>query len=201
MGSHWGKAEMTGMVGVLLYYRTMGLSLRKIAAKVEERFGVRFNSVTVFRYFQRHDALVKALGSVGDHIEQSDKRQHEHSLMQSAAIVEMGNLVKSLGVRLGVIENQPARGPKTKGVEQPLAKSFQSGDGAPGGSEGDLSKSDISEALDGLMIESMEGNRNGLTKGGEDILVEISKFEQMSKLSPSMFNEVKGFISRRGAAQ
>ncbi len=147
---------------------------------------------------EQHDALVKSLEAVGDYIEKSDKRQHEHSLMQSRALVEMGHLVKGMSERLGVIEEQPVRGPKSRGVttERTLEKSFA---GEEGGEE-QLSKSDISDALDGLMGESMEGGRNGLTKSGEDILLEISKFEQTSKISPSMHGEVKSFVGRRNAA-
>jgi hypothetical protein len=147
---------------------------------------------------EQHEALTKSLKDVGDHIEKSDKRQYELSCMQSRALVDIGNLVKSMSERLGVIEQQPVRGPKSKGVtpDQTLTKSFD-GDG---GNEEQLSKSDISTALDGLMAESMDGGQNGLSKGGHDILLEISKFEQSSKLSPDMFREVKSFIGRQGAA-
>lgn len=148
---------------------------------------------------EQHDALVKSLETVGNYIEKSDKRQHEHSLMQSRALVEMGHLVKGMSERLGVIEAQPIRGPKSRGVtpEQTLAKSF-AGDGEGGKEE--LTKSEISDALDGLMGESMNGGRNGLTKSGEDILLEISKFEQTSKISPTMFSEIEKFIGQRNAA-
>jgi hypothetical protein len=148
---------------------------------------------------EQHEAMVKSLQSVGDYIEKSDKRQHEHSLMQSKALVEMGHLVKGMSERLETIESQPVRGPKSRGVtaDQTLTKSFV---GDESGGEQQLSKSEISDALDGIMAESMENGRNGLTKSGEDILLEISKFEQSSKISPSMHGEVKGFIGRRNAA-
>lgn len=147
---------------------------------------------------EQHEALVKSLGAVGGHIEKSDKRQHEYNILHARALVDVGNLVKGMSERLGIIEKQPARGPKSRGVTpgETLAKSFA---GEEGGDE-QLSKSEIADALDGLMAESMEGGRNGLTKSGADILIEISKFEQLSKLSPDMFGEVKGFISRRSAA-
>jgi len=146
-----------------------------------------------------HEGMQKALESVGDVIEKSDKRQTELSLLQSRALVEMGTLVKGLSERLGIIEKQPVRGPKSMvATNQVLEKSSPS-DGAGGGDD-DLSKGEIADALDGLMAESMQKGRNGMTKQGEDILVEISKFEQQSKLSPSMFGEVKSFIGRRNAA-
>lgn len=153
---------------------------------------------------EQHDAMVKSLQSVGDFIEQSDKRQHEHSLMQSQALVEMGTLIKGMSVRLGIMEKQPARGPKSAGVGtgETLAKSFAgdgSGSDGSGGGDGQLSKGEIMTALNGLMADSMDGGRNGMTKGGQDILLSISGFEQSSKLSPAMFGEVKGFIGQQNA--
>ncbi len=96
---------------------------------------------------EQHDALVKSLQSVGDFIESSDKRHHEHSLMQSQALVEMGTLIKGMSVRLGIMEAQPARGPKSAGVEvdQTFEKSFTGGGGDPAGGE-QLSKGEIMEA-------------------------------------------------------
>jgi len=146
---------------------------------------------------EQHEGLQKALEAVGEAIEKSDKRQHELSLLQSRALVEMGTLVKGLSERLGVIEKQPVRGPKSMGVEtnQVLEKSSPAGEG------GDtLSKGEITEALNGLMIESMEKGRNGQSEKNVDILLEISKFEQTSKLSPTMYGEVQSFIGRRNAA-
>jgi hypothetical protein len=146
---------------------------------------------------EQKEGLEKALGAIGEVIEKSDKRHTELSLLQSRALVEMGTLIKGMSERLGVIERQPVRGPKSAGVEpnQVLEKSGPDGEGGDA-----LTKGEISEALDGIMAESMENGRNGLTKSGEDILVEISKFEQQSKISPTMFGEVKRFIGQRKAA-
>lgn len=152
---------------------------------------------------EQHDALVKSLQSVGGFIEQSDKRHHEHSLMQSQALVEMGTLIKSMSERFGILEKQPVRGPKSAGVgvDQTLAKSFAgggNGDGEGGGDE-QLTKSEITTGLNGMMSDSMDNGRNGLTKGGQDILLAISGFEQSSKLSAAIFGEVKSFIGQQNA--
>ena len=58
----------------------------------------------------------KALAEVADRLEKSDQRQHEFNLVQARAIVQMGSLVKAMSERLGVIESQPARQPKSRGV-------------------------------------------------------------------------------------
>lgn len=150
---------------------------------------------------EQHDALVKSLQSVGGFIEQSDKRQHEHSLMQSQAIVEMGTLIKGMSERMGILEKQPVRGPKSAGVgaDQTLAKSFTGSEGGEGGGDEQLTKGEIMTGLNGMMSDSMDNGRNGLTKGGQDILLAISGFEQSSKLSAAIFGEVKSFIGQQNA--
>lgn len=145
----------------------------------------------------QHEALVKSLTAVGEVIEKSSNRQMEIGLLQSGAIVHMGNLVKSMCERLGVIEAQPVRGPKSRGLttDQALAKSFA---GQEGGEQ--LSKSEIADALDAMHRESCDAGKGGMAKSGEDINLSISQFEQQSKLSPTMFGEVKSFIAGQKTA-
>jgi hypothetical protein len=148
---------------------------------------------------EQHDALTKSLQTLGDRVEQSDRRRHDFSLVLAKAVSDIGQLTKSVAERLCVIEDQPARGPKSKGIQaQPLQKSFAGESPA----EETLRKSDILDALDGLHMESLEKGHKGRINGGdgEDILRAIGKFEQTSKVSPQMMSAVQDYRKRNGTA-
>ena len=149
-------------------------------------------SMDVSSYLQEnHDAMVKSLDAVGEAIQKSDARRHEFALLQAKAIVDIGNLVKSMSETLDAVVNQPVAGPKSAGVRpgtKPLQKSFA---GTQSGGEEVLSKSMILDSLDGLMAKSMADGQGGRTPMGEDINLAIAKFETTSQISPSMLEAVK----------
>lgn len=131
----------------------------------------------------QHTELCKSLVALGDQVEKSGKRQHDFNLVLSKAIIDVGNVVKSINERLGTIEDQPARGPKSRGV-QTVEKSFAGH--KPAGSGDDLSKSQI---LDG-MEKLLEKSTTGVSEHGEDILMAISKYESTNQISKSLLSEV-----------
>ena len=146
---------------------------------------------------EQHNELCKSLTTLADYQEESDKRQHEFNIVLAKAVADVGGLVKAMAEKVGAIAAQPARAPKSKGVNAPLQKSFA---GAVPGVER-LTKSDIMRGLEGLMHETMEKS-NGETRleNGVDILTEISKFEQTGFLHPSVEETVRSRVLAQRAA-
>ncbi len=150
-------------------------------------------SLDVSEYLdEQHGELVKALTAVADRIESSDLRQHDFNIVLAKAIHQEGTLIKAMSHRLGVIEEQPARGPKSQGVRVPehqgaLAKSF-GGDPAAGTGEA-MSKG---EALD-CMVDMMEKSSNGQAPCGEDITEATAKYEQTGLMSKAMLGDIVKF--------
>lgn len=158
-------------------------------------------ALDVSEYLQeQHSELVKSLRRVGDEIQKSDHRRHEFNLILAKAVKDIGEMVKSLSETVGVMAGQPARAPKSMGVQtragQVLQKSFA---GQPPAGEA-LTKSQVLDALDGLMEESISKGMSGAISNGEDIALAVSKYEQTNMISRPMLDAVKGFIGRRSAA-
>lgn len=137
---------------------------------------------------QQHKELVKSLEALGNHIEKSDARQHGFNLILAKAIADVGSLTKSMSERLGVLESQPARAPKSRGVA-PLQKSFVGQ--APEGEQ--LSKSEILDTMEAMLQKGME------FVNGEDVNVAASKYEQFNTMNESMLNAVKDFRKQSAA--
>lgn len=138
---------------------------------------------------EQHTELVKSLDVVGEEIRKSDNRRHEFNLILAKAVSDIGNLVKAVSERIGVIETQPARAPKSTGVA-PLQKSFA---GKPEGEQ--LTKSEILGAMEAMNMAAL---KKGETKiAGEDMLHSIAKFEQTNFISPKMMDAVKNFRAQR----
>jgi len=159
------------------------------------------NGLDVSSYLQEnHDALVKSLGCVGDAIEQSDTRRHAFAMLQAKALVDIGGMVKSMSEVLGVLTAQPVTGPKSAGINgsSPLNKSFGND---PGGGEERLSKSDVLNALDGLMNESMEKSQGGRLGNGADISVATAKYEAGNQISPYVLDQVKRWRTENAASR
>lgn len=146
-------------------------------------------SLDVSSYLQEnHDALVKSLSAVGESIEKSDHRRHEFQLTQARAVLDIGRLVKSMSETLSAMVQQPVAGPKSAGVgAQALSKSF----GGEPPAEERLSKSDVLNALDGLMEESLTKSDVGRLANGEDISVATAKFESSQQISPYALKQVQ----------
>lgn len=150
---------------------------------------------------ENHDALVKSLDAVGEEISKADNRRHQFNMILAKAVSDIGTMVKSMSERMGMIEAQPVRGPKARGVQgaspaQVLHKSFANVGNGPGPDGGDggsevLSKSETLDGLDMLMEESMSKGRKGHTSSGGNILTAIAKYEQLSLISPAMNTEVQ----------
>jgi hypothetical protein len=151
---------------------------------------------------EQHDGLVKSLDAVSEEIRKSDTRRNEFDLIMAKAVHDIGYAVQGIGERLGVIESQPARGPKSQGVQgaqggaRPLNKAFAGGGGedAPPGEE-QLNKSEILDTMDAIHRDLIE--KGGSKKiGGEDMMNAISRYESTHQLSPAMLKAVKQFRAR-----
>jgi hypothetical protein len=140
---------------------------------------------------EQHTELCKSLSSLGEVVQKSDSRQHEFNLVLAKAVSDVGNLVKAVAETVGAIAGQPARAPKSAGVQggKVLSKSFAGNTPA----EGQLSKSEILETLDAMMEKSMKEGTHGHTANGQDILMGISKYEQTNAMSPGLLAEVQAF--------
>lgn len=143
---------------------------------------------------ENHTELVKALRVMGEALTKSDNRQHEYNLVLAKAMSEMGRHIVAMSERLGVIEGQPARAPKSRGAI-PMAKSFVNQEPAGEG----LSKSQILDAMDEMTQDSFAKGMSGSAPNGEDLSVAISKYEQFNTMTPSMLAQVKAHIESKGA--
>jgi len=140
----------------------------------------------------QHAAMTESLTEVAKSIDASDQRQHGFNLVLAKAIVQSGQLIKGMAERLQVIESQPARAPKSRGISASagaLEKGFADSDG-PGAQ---VSPNDILETLESMMVKSVDAGGNGVARCGEDILGATAKYEQTRQISKSMVDEVMAF--------
>lgn len=148
---------------------------------------------------EQHDELTKSLALLADYQERAEQRQHEFNIALARTVSDTGKLVKAMSERLGVIERQPAREPKSVRTrqDQVLRKSFE--DGQPQEPAGDgekrLSRGSILKGLEGLMVKSMGNGNDGLADCGEDISVAVATFEQTSQISKPLLAEVRDHLS------
>ncbi|UCG53366.1 MAG: hypothetical protein JSW58_07385 [Candidatus Latescibacterota bacterium] len=138
--------------------------------------------------------LNKSMRILADHVEQSDNRQHEFNLVLARAVAETGKMVKSMCNRLGVIEEQPARAPKSRGV-RPMEKSFANS--APASEQ--LSKSQILDEMETMISESVSKGLAGASDEGVDLVTAASKYEQFNQIQPSLLKAVQERIKTKGA--
>jgi len=135
---------------------------------------------------EQHAELVKSLGMLAEYQERSDSRQHAFNLILAKAVADEGRLIKSIAERISVIEEQPVRGPKSKGVAA-LEKSFA---GTPPPSN-QLGKSDALNGLMGLLEESMTKGMEGRTEEGIDIASAITKCELFGTVDPRLASKIR----------
>jgi hypothetical protein len=145
---------------------------------------------------ENNNELLKSLDTLSKAIEASDSRQHEFNLVLAKAVSDIGRATMAMSSRLGVIEAQPARAPKSRGIHAPLEKGFQGSDRAPDG----LSKSEILDALEEMAEDSINKGLGGVMEDGGDIALAISKYEQFNMISPSLLKTVQGHIQSRRAS-
>lgn len=141
---------------------------------------------------EQHGELVKSLGTLAEVVEQSDRRQHDFNLVLAKATHQVGTLVKGMSERLGIIESQPARAPKSRGVRAPqgqvaLTKSFVGGDGTPPDGGGEMSKGEILDTMCDMMEKSETA------PCGESVLQATAKYEQTGQMSKAMASDVIEF--------
>lgn len=153
-------------------------------------------ALDVSDYLQENqDELVKSLQGLADHIEKSDNRQHEFNLILAKAVSDIGQHVLGMSNRLGTIEQQPARAPKSKGA-MPLQKSFA-------GSEAktELSKSQILDGLSSMVQDSVTKGQAGKLADGTDLVMAVAKYEQFNTIAPDLLTQVESHVAKGASAQ
>lgn len=149
---------------------------------------------------EQHTENKMALGVLADYIEKSDSRQHEFNLVLARAVAETGRLAKSIDDRLAALEGQPARGPKSKGLSaKPLEKSF-AGQQANNDQGGTLSKAQILDAMEEMLVKSVNEGRGGATEDGFALDVAASQYEQFNTINPRLLQQVQAHIQSKGTA-
>jgi len=78
-----------------------------------------------------------------------------------------------------------------------LEKSFA---GQTPAQSGDLSKSEIMDALEAMFVKSMEKGLGGMTEEGVDLGAAVSKYEQFNSISQPLLASVQRFVQERRAA-
>lgn len=142
---------------------------------------------------EQHGELVKSLSTLGEIVEQDGRRQHSFNLVLAKAIHQIGTLQKGISERLGVIERQPVRPPKSQGVRVPqsqgaLAKSFATADGGAPAAEGEqMSRNEILDTLCDMMEKSETA------PCGESVMHATAKYEQTGQMSKSLIDDVIAF--------
>jgi len=148
----------------------------------------------------QHEALTKSMDVLSEHVEGRDKRQHEFNIVLANAVAQTGKLVKSMADKLGVALEQPAREPKSQGVQgaQPLNKSFHgdpAGSGGPagGGQLEDMTKSEVLDTLQSMLEKSVDAGEGPVAKCGEDFSIAIAKYDGTMDMSPQLLEEMQAF--------
>ena len=151
-----------------------------------------------------HSSNLKALEVIADAIEKSDAREHDFQVVLAKAVVQIGNLVKSLSDKLDSWSEQEAAPPQgarsaaqaTQTKPQPIQKSM-----AGGAPEGDrLSKAQILDTLEAMHVDSLQKGRGGQAICGEDLNKSIAKYEQTGKMTRSLVDEMQAFRAKSRAA-
>ena len=143
---------------------------------------------------EMHGATTRALDVLAQGLEKSQNRQHEFNVVLAKSVLDMARVLaqqsevtKAMSDRLGVMESQPARAPKSKGLAAPIEKSFA---GQPANQ---LGKGQILDTLERMLIKSDEDGRGGSAACGEDLLKAIAKYEATDQISKSLWAEVCEF--------
>lgn len=181
-----------------------------LAKSVTEGIGTGTNSEAAFDvapFLQEHnEALTKSLGTLADAIEGQGQRDHEFNMLMARAVADMGNMVKSMSEsqtsdfaaireRLGIIEAQPIRAPKSVGLQgaQPMNKSFAGQEEGAGPFDG-LNKAQVFGVLDEML-------KSGVSSvGGTDISLLNARIEQTGEVTRQEMNAINEHRKSKASA-
>lgn len=156
---------------------------------------------------ESNDGLITGLATLSEHIQKSQSDDHGFRIALATTltglvdtVVQQGALIKSMSEKLGVVVQQPARGPKAQGVRgaQPMQKSF-AGNPAPSGAgvQPDGIELTKSQTLD--VLEEMNKSMS-LAPCGENLTHAVAKYESTNQISPALLKDVAAFVSRSNRA-
>lgn len=191
-GEDLSKAEKVELFN-LLGGETAEPEAPTLSKSVEETFTeneVLQKATDVSDYLDENQkALIKSLGILADAHQAGETRQHEFNLVLAKAMSGVGKLVKGMSERLGVIESQPARAPKSRGVQP--GQVLQKGFAGQAAAEDQVGHAQILDGLETLMQKSVDAGRGGFTEAGENIMLATAKFETSRQISPGLLQEIR----------
>ncbi len=139
----------------------------------------------------QHQALVKAIGTVADYLEQHARGQHQFNVVLAKAMKANGDVSLSVKESVDQFLDQPVAGPKAAGLSgaKPMNKSFAGQQ--PEGEQ--LTKSQITTELRSMYDEAIE---KGQDQRRQVIGQEIVKFESAGQqISGKILKEVQHRIA------
>lgn len=179
----------------LLGGEPIGKSLKTDVAGVLTPSDTLEKSLDVSPFIEHlNENLTKSMLVVAEHVEKSDLRHQEQIVVLAKGLLDLGKVVhegiqlqKSVAERLGIALRQPARMPKAAGAggQQPQALEKGFAGGQPQGEQ--LSKSEVGQLISEMLQDSLANGQKGLSKGGFDITVESSQYEQYNDFSSPAF--------------
>lgn len=138
------------------------------------------------------DSTVESIDGLSKSLSAGQAKQTEMNKATAVAMAEMGNMIKSLAARLGVVERQPnpQRGyTSTVSGARPLAKSFGQFGSENSGAE-QLTKSEVCRTLSYMNLEK------GIKEiGGKPTSEIVSLYEAGGSLHPHALNAVHRFLA------
>lgn len=141
------------------------------------------------------DNISRSLGTLAKATEASSQRQHSVNLIMCKALAQVGGAVRAIGERMQVLEQQPAREPKSLSAN-PVQKSFA---GNPA-SANEMSADDILASLTAMNEQSYKEGRRGLSKGGHSITDGVSAMCSSGAIDRGLLSEVQAFAKSQRAS-
>jgi len=144
---------------------------------------------------EQHKELIKSLSALSSHTEKSSSRQYEFTTVLAKAVIDTGMLVKGLCEKIDSFASQPAREPKSLGVNtaKALNKSFAGVSHEAGAT---LSKSQVMDTMEQMIAESQQQGKAPVVNG-EDLNNALITYECSNQMSPNMAQAVRGFIGKQ----
>ena len=184
---------------------TLGTEMTKSLDPIENEQIAK--SVDASEYLdQLHDGLMSYCRELGDTIQKSQSHQDEFNVVLAKGLLNIGRAVEGLmsavpakfeEVSKSVQElgSQPVGRPRAIGVGQAMQKSFA---GQPTEAE-TLTKSQTLDILDEMHLVALQksGEQHGRAFCGERLDEAITKFEQLSQMSPSLHQEVMQYRAQK----
>jgi diphthamide synthase (EF-2-diphthine--ammonia ligase) len=153
---------------------------------------------------EQNGAVVSGLEVLASHLEKSDSQDQEFRVALATTMLQMSELVKSQAVRLdtqdtmlksiserlGIIAQQPARGPKSVAAAAAAAAGGMNKSFGGGSAQEGLSKSQIGDVLTDMIEKGMQ------LVGGENLVLAATKYEGSNDISGELLKAVQEHVRK-----